>query len=241
PLAEHPRVSRKPLVLFDVDGTLLLTGGAGLRAFELAAERLFGSARWFAGIETAGGLDPLIFAEAALRAELADAEARHADFRTAYLELLPAELARGAEQVRALPGVLEAIRGLREDVPSTLGLLTGNYAPAIPIKLRSVGIDPAWFELVACGDDADTRPGLVPIAFAHCERLGDRAEASRTVIVGDTPKDVDCAHAHGCLAFAVATGKFSESELRDAGAEVVVPDLSDPTPLLDLVRELARR
>jgi phosphoglycolate phosphatase len=231
----------KPLVLFDVDGTLLLTGGAGLRAFQRAAERLFGNARWFDGIETAGGLDPLIFAEAALRAGIDEAAARHVEFRSAYLEILPDELTKGGAGVRALPGVLDAIAGLRRTIPSTIGLLTGNYAPAIPVKLRSVGIDPDWFELVASGDDADSRPGLVPIALAHCERLAGHALAQRTVIVGDTPKDVDCAHAHGCVAFAVATGKFSEEDLRAADADVVVRDLSDPSPLFELVADLARR
>lgn len=231
----------KPLVLFDVDGTLLLTGGAGLRAFERAAVELFGDSGWFVGIETAGGLDPSIFVEAASRRGLDEVETRQASFREAYLRILPDELAAGGEAVRALPGVLAALRRLRDDRVATLGLLTGNYAPAIPIKLGAVGIDPDWFDVTVSGDDASTRPGLVPVAVERHARRGATIERERILIVGDTPRDVHCARENGCRALAVATGKYPAEALRAAGADVVVADLSSPEPLFALVEELSNR
>jgi phosphoglycolate phosphatase len=231
----------KPLVLFDVDGTLLLTGGAGLRAFERAAVELFGDRGWFVGIETAGGLDPLIFAEAASRRGLGDVALRHREFREAYLRILPDELARGGETVRALPGVVDSLERLRAAGLATLGLLTGNYAPAIPIKLEAVGIDPGWFEVTVCGEDAPTRPALVPVAIERCALRGPRVEAERILVVGDTPKDVHCARENGARALGVATGKYSVEELRTAGADVAVEDLRDPGPLFDLLESLVGR
>lgn len=231
----------KPLVLFDVDGTLLLTGGAGLRAFERAAVELFGDEGWFVGIETAGGLDPLIFAEAATRRGLGDLAARHRAFREAYLRILPDELARGGASVRALPGVVASIERLRAEGRARLGLLTGNYEPAIAIKLGAVGIDPDWFEITVCGEDAPTRPALVPVAIERCARVGPRVAAERVLVVGDTPKDVHCAKENGARALGVATGKYSIDELRRAGADVAVADLGEPEPLFELVDSLVRR
>lgn len=229
----------RPLALFDVDGTLLLTGGAGLRTFERVALELFGDGAWFRGIETAGGLDPLIFAEAARRRGLIALDEPHAAFRSAYLRLLPEMLAAGAADVRALPGVRAALARLRNEGSAVLGLLTGNYAPAIPIKLGAVDIAHDWFDVTATGDDAATRPALVPVAIErYRRRFGEAIDPERIVVIGDTPRDVECAHANGCQAFAVATGKYSVDLLRAAGADVVVADLSDPTPLFALFERL---
>jgi phosphoglycolate phosphatase len=231
----------KALVLFDVDGTLLLTGGAGMRAMKAAAEELFGlSFRWD-GIVVAGHLDPLIFAEAAVLNGLGGDPIHHARFRRRYLEVLPGELSRSGEAVRAMPGVHASLAQLRADGAATLGLLTGNYAEAIPIKLAAVDIEPAWFEVTAFGDEADSRPDLVAVAMAKQERrTGAPVDPRRVVIVGDTPRDVECAHAHGCFAFAVATGSYSAEALAAAGADRVVGDLGDPTPLLETLENLRR-
>jgi phosphoglycolate phosphatase len=232
--------AEKPLVLFDVDGTLLLTGGAGMRAMKAAAAALFGETFRWDGIVVAGHLDPLIFAEAAALNRLDDAPSHHEAFRRRYLEVLPNELARHPERVRAMPGIRESLDELRADGVATLGLLTGNYAEAIPLKLSAIGLDPAWFEITAFGEEAATRRDLTALALAkYAERVGAPVDPHRVVIVGDTPRDVDCAHAHGCFAFAVATGGYDARALAEAGADLVVSNLADPTPLLDVVDRLS--
>ncbi|MGH7898713.1 MAG: HAD family hydrolase, partial [Candidatus Binatia bacterium] len=177
----------KPLVLFDIDGTLLLTGGAGMRAMKKAAAELFGESFHFDGIVVSGHLDPLIFAEAALLNGLDDDPAHHRRFRARYLELLPLELTTAPERVRCMPGIREALQTLRERQLATPGLLTGNYPEAIPLKLRAIGVEPAWFEITAFGDEASSRAELVELAISkYAASTGAAVDPRRVIIVGDT-------------------------------------------------------
>ncbi len=234
----------KVLLLFDVDGTLLLTGGAGLRAFDHVGRELFGEHFSWDGITTAGGLDPLLFAEAAALNGLDGDPQHHERFHAAYLERLTMELEVGRQGVRAMPGVIELIESVqrrwmaRGDVVP--GLLTGNYAASTPLKLAAVGLDAGVFEVQALGDEAPTRPDLVALAMTRFEqRFGAAIEPHCVVVIGDTPRDVECAKAHGCTAFTVATGRYDISTLRNAGADVAVEHLADPTPFWSLVNRLA--
>lgn len=230
----------KPLVLFDVDGTLMLSGGAGFRAMKAAAAELFGADFRWDGIVVSGHLDPLIFAEAAALNGLDDNPRHHESFRNRYLEGLRGELERNPAQVRIMPGIHEGISRLRTGGTATLGLLTGNYSEAIPLKLAAISLEPSWFEVTAFGDEAPSRRDLAGLAIAkYSRRLGSPVEPKRVVVVGDTPRDIDCAHAHGCFAFAVATGAYDTSELTEAGADLVVADLANPLPLLETVARLA--
>ena len=218
----------------------MLTGGAGMRAMRTAAVELFGVDFRWDGIVVSGHLDPLIFAEAAALNGLDDDPRHHESFRRRYLEGLRGELERSRAQVRIMPGIEEGISRLRDAGTATLGLLTGNYGEAIPLKLAAIGLQPSWFEITAFGDEAPSRRDLAALAIAKYSRtLGSPVEASRVVVVGDTPRDIDCAHAHGCFAFAVATGAYGTTELAEAGADLVVADLRDPSPLLEVVARLA--
>ena len=225
------------LLLFDIDGTLLLTRGASAHAMRAAGARVFGETFTFDGISFSGRLDPSIFAEAAAR-NAVDAEADHHDrFRETYLRELEAALSADTWQPHALPGVHELLGELRGRVargePITLGLLSGNYRAAAPKKLQSVGIDPDWFSLTAFGDDAATRPDLVALALDRYEAMaGAPLAPRRAIVLGDTPHDIDCARAHGCVAFAIATGRYTLDQLVEAGADIAVADLRDPSPLL---------
>ena len=231
---------RRTLLLFDIDGTLLLTDGAGMRAMAAAARRLFGEAFRWEGIAPGGSLDPLIFAEAAVLNGMGDAGDHHDRFREHYLEQLPVELAASGDRLRVMPGVpalLEALRRRRDERDDVvLGLLTGNYGRGATVKLEHVGIDPAWFTLTAFGDEAPTRPQLVAVAMRKYEaQTGEPADPRRVIVIGDTERDIDCARANGCVAFAVATGPTPIDSLRGARPDVLVPDLADPSPLLALL------
>lgn len=231
---------RRSLVLWDIDGTLLLTDGAGMRGMARAGRTLYGDSFSWDGVKASGRLDPLIFEDALARNGVSATPEAHQRFHDAYLPELADELVRVGDRARTMPGILKAIAHLRERSASrgdvVQGLVTGNYARAAPLKLRACGLDPEWFEIGAFGDEGRTRPDLVALARARCfERFGWRPAPERVIVVGDTPMDVECAHAHGCVAFAVATGLYGVEELRGCGADYVLEDLSDPAPLFDLL------
>jgi phosphoglycolate phosphatase-like HAD superfamily hydrolase len=231
------------LLLFDIDGTMLLTGGAGMRAMAQVARQMFGESFRWEGIDPGGHLDPLIYHEAAQLNGIDRAHEHHAAFHDLYIAELELELTRSRHAVRCLPGVAAVVDQLRhrarEQGDVVLGLVTGNYARAVPVKLASIGIDPRWFTVNAFGDEAPTRPQMVALAMRRFEQqVGAAAHGRRVVVIGDTPRDVACAHANGCLAFAVATGSYSVAQLEQAGADHAVPDLADPAPLLTLVDRL---
>lgn len=230
----------KVLLLFDVDGTLIKTGGAGMRAMKQVGRELFGDRFSFDGVQVSGHLDPLIFAEAAAINGLGDDPSHHEAFRDHYIPRLEAELEAHREHVQPAPGITQALAVLRQRLDErgdvVLGLLTGNYTRAVPIKLTAAGIDPMWFTITAFGDEASSRAGLVELAIhKYACNYQETVDPRRVIVIGDTPRDVACARAHGCVALAVATGPFGVEQLRDAGADVVVEDLSDPGPLLGVI------
>lgn len=219
------------LLLFDIDGTLLRVYGAGGRAMIRAGVEVFGERCVGARVDVGGALDPWIFAEIARHGGYeADAE-RHLAFRTAYARALDEELAAADTPARAMPGVLDLLARLRREGAAIVGMLTGNYPETGRRKLRQVGIDPDWFAPTAWGDQAPDRPGLVRVALAETPHIGARD----VIVIGDTPRDIHCAHANGARCLAVATGFHGVEELRAAGADRVLPDLGDPAALYELI------
>lgn len=219
-----------PLLLFDMDGTLLRTSGAGARAMERAGKHVWGEQFSLADINFGGSLDPVILRQATTSRKLHFDDDRHRHFRSTYSAELSIELAR-PESAAALPGVLTLLAHLREAACATIGLLTGNYEETGCQKLTAAGFDPRWFSPRIWGDAAPTRPGLVE----HALRLHPDVRPEAVIVVGDTPRDVECAKVNGCRVLGVATGASSKQELALAGADVVVDDLVDPTPLFDLI------
>ncbi len=223
------------LLLFDVDGTVLLSNGAGGRAMTRAGERLFGSSFTFE-VDTSGMLDPHIYRDLVTANPHLDMDAMHDMFRDTYVETLEAELKRPGSHAYALPGVEDLLATLETFENLTLGLLTGNYGAAAALKFRSAGLNADLFAITAFGDEAATRPGLVKVALQKYRGLKEeKLEPRQVVVIGDTPKDIDCARANGCVAFGVATGRYSADELRAAGADMVVESLLEPSPLLELL------
>lgn len=227
------RVKAK-LLLFDIDGTLLLTGGASKRAILGAGQKLFGDA-FNADLDMGGKLDTQIYKELGKLNPTLAMEHRQDEFRDAYLKLLEFEL-NWDNKAFIMPGIMELLETLRQRDQVTLGLLTGNYGPAAKAKLRAVDIAHDWFPITAFGDEAVTRPELVELAMKRYKDLkNETLQPKEVVVIGDTPKDVACAQAHGCVAFAVATGKWSVEELQATRADIVVDNLSDASKLLELL------
>lgn len=214
------------LLLFDIDGTLLLTQKAGIRAMGDAGRELFGQDFTYDGVEFSGRLDPLIWQDLAA-VNGVEHEAHHLSFRQTYARFLATRLADGS-CATALPGVLPLLEGLRDIDHVTLGLLTGNYPETGQLKLRSAGIDPEMFSVRAWGVDGTHRRHLPQIAMQrYVEKKGVSLPFESVVIIGDTPHDVDCGRAHSCRVLGVGTGAFAVEELIECGADLAVPDLSD--------------
>lgn len=224
----------RKLVLFDLDGTLLLTYGAGIRAMARAGQRLFGPHFNLEQINFAGSLDSHIYLEAAANHSIPDPMSHLERFVDAYEAELAVELAAGDSKL--MPGILPLLHKMREHPHMTLGLLTGNYERTGPLKLRAVGIEPGWFQIACYCDGAEDRPAMVRVGMEKWRTLrGLATEPADVVVVGDTPRDIHCAKTNGCIAFAVATGNYSVQDLKTAGADVAVEDLSDPAPLWELM------
>ncbi len=227
----------KKLVLFDIDGTILWTNGAGRRAIHAALSAEIGP---FSGhdVRFDGKTDPQIVRELLVAAGHPDPD--HAGRVDAvcrrYLTLLESELANGAEQPRVFPGVMELIDLLELRGDCLVGLLTGNLASGARLKLGAAGIDFARFQVGAFGSDAWERSALPPIAAERAEPLmGRRPAGDDVVIIGDTPNDMTCGRELGARAIGVATGSYTVQDLLDAGGEVAFEDLSEPTLVLQAI------
>ena len=227
---------RPALILFDIDGTLLLSGRAGLRAMKRAFAQTFGVADAFAGTLFAGRTDSFLVSYALNAAGLPDTPAQHLKFRDAYVPLLAEEIQHpGTGHKGLMPGARELIEALDEHSHLYLALLTGNYREAAEVKLQHFELL-HFFEWGAFSDDAADRNALVPIACRRAETYDVPLVAlDRVIVIGDTPFDIECARVAGAQSIAVATGGHSVDELRAAGADVVLRDLSDTNQVLALL------
>lgn len=226
------------LVLFDVDGTLCLTGGAGGRAMTIAFEEVFGVPDGFAGIPMPGRTDQIILADAIRRLARETDPALESRFRERYVFYLRQEIAKsGRGRNGVMPGIRELLEVLAARKDVTLGLVTGNYREGARIKLEHFGLW-QYFRCGSFGDDAAERNELVPIAVRRARECGVHdLPPDRVIVIGDTPLDVACARAAGARAIAVATGSSTVDELRHSGADVVFEDLSNAERVLRAIFE----
>jgi phosphoglycolate phosphatase-like HAD superfamily hydrolase len=231
------------LVLFDIDGTVLLSDGAGNRAVRRALVEVFGTS----GPEKlpfGGKTDPQIVRELLQHDGHAD---EHIDGHMGraidrYVELLNEELSAPGNKAYSLPGVVELLDALSARPDVIVGLLTGNVMAGARAKLAAVGIDPDRFEVGAYGSDHEARGELPAIARkrVHAAR-GQHITGEDIVIIGDTPADIDCGRSLGVRAIGVATGHYSVAELERCGAYAVFEDLADTAAVLATIFAPASR
>ena len=206
------------LVLFDIDGTLVDTGGAGMLALRKAARDLFGAEG--PELDLAGSTDSGIVRGMLEHFGEEVSDDRIEEFYGVYLGYLDAHLGGGEFPGRVLPGVMEILEAYRR-AGAVLGLLTGNIAKGAELKVRHYGMA-EYFGFGAYGDDHHDRNLLGPIALERARlATGGNFLATESLVIGDTPKDIACGRAIGATTVCVSTGAFSAKELRDHGADFV--------------------
>jgi phosphoglycolate phosphatase len=220
--------------LFDIDGTLLSSGGAGKAALEAALTQDFAIA--IRGqVPYSGRTDRAIIRELFHVHGIADTSANLERIVAGYLRRLPEYLQ--AHQGRVLPGIGELLESLRCRPDVALGLLTGNVRAGAKAKLGHFGLFDK-FAFGGFGDNHFDRDDVAREALAEVRRhVGAHVQSEQVWVIGDTPLDVRCARAIGARVAAVATGIHTLADLFDTGADLVLPNLADATPLLERLDE----
>jgi phosphoglycolate phosphatase len=225
-----PTPTQRIAILFDIDGTLLITGDAGAASWRLAFDELYGVPADIGEFTDAGMTDPEVGRktfEAVLHRDPDREEfARLLERRLHYLHQTVAE----SEGYRVLPGVEELLPRLLGD-GYLLGLVTGNVEAAAHIKLHRAQLN-RFFSFGGYGSDAAERGKLTRIALKRASLVyGEEISTEQALVVGDTPHDVEGAHAAGIACVGVGSHHFSVDELREAGADYAIPSLEQGLPL----------
>jgi phosphoglycolate phosphatase len=225
------------IVLFDIDGTLLRSGGVGRLSMERALTTVFGSPG-STDYHYDGKTDRQIVRDLMRREGFSDDEidAQMGELLGAYVSGLERELASGNRTVLVLDGVVELLDELDRQERVVLGLLTGNIQEGARAKLNAAGIDPARFRVNAFGSDNELRPELPAVAQRRArELLGRDIEGNRLVVIGDTPSDIQCGEAIGARAIGVATGRYSVEQLAKYEPYAVFESLADTQAVLSSI------
>jgi len=216
------------LLLFDIDGTLVTTDGAGRRALARALETVFGTTGRLADYDLRGKTDPRIVLDVlgAVGLDPVAVQDRLDDCFEAYVRALTEEIGDG-RRVSTLPGIADLTRHLDRQEAVVLGLVTGNIEEGARIKLTPTGLWPC-FRTGAFGSDHVDRRCLPSLAARRAQALTGHAFApSDVLVIGDTPWDIDCARAFGARAVAVATGLYSRTELATHAPDVLFDSFAE--------------
>ena len=221
------------IVLFDLDGTLVNTGGAGLRAFDRAMADEFDPGMNLHVLKPAGMTDPAIFREIYLhnRGHPPSADEENRLF-VRYLECLEEEV-RDSKDFRVLPGVVELLEDLSNRNGFLLGLGTGNLEAGARIKLERAGLN-KYFSFGGFGSDSSDRPELLKLAVERgiCLAGGD-PNPKAVIVVGDTPRDIVAGKSIGAMTLAVASGPYQKSELKACGPDLLVDSLLERRTIVE--------
>src|SRR3954470_23297978 len=217
--------TQKRLLLFDIDGTLINSGGAGVQALKSAFKERFGVADDLHDIEIAGMTDSGIVVSILNKHKIPATNENMSAFLDSYVHFLSLELPR--RKGKLLPGVLELLERLKSRPHVVLALLTGNIWRGARLKLEHYGV---WhfFEFGAFADDHHDRNQLGPLARARAqEKHGYEFQADQIDVIGDTPRDIACGKAFGARTIAIATGSWPRQDLASHHPDFLFDDLSN--------------
>ena len=225
------------IVLFDIDGTLLRSGGVGRISMERALTTVFGSVGK-SEYHYDGKTDRQIVRDLMRLEGFSDGEidTQMDTLLDEYVSKLTQELASGNRSVLLLDGVRELLDALDRQEKVVVGLLTGNIQQGAHAKLSAAGIDPSRFRVNAFGSDHEFRPELPAVAQRRAsELLGIDIKGNRLVVIGDTPADIQCGEAIGARAIGVATGRYSVEQLGAYQPYAVFESLADTEAVLNSI------
>jgi len=226
-------LASKRLYLFDIDGTLITSGGAGENSFRDAVIEVCGGDAALKGVNFAGNTDTGIAREVLLAAGMEPSQENIMALLDAYLGKLADRI--HLHQGKLLPGIIPLLERLKERPDCRLALLTGNLARGAEVKLSHYGV---WnyFAFGAYADDHHVRNELGPVAMARAlEDHGEEFTPDQIYVIGDTPRDIECGKAFGAVTVAVSTGKYSREELASHHPDILFDDLSDVDAVLALI------
>lgn len=226
----------RKLILFDIDGTLA-RGGPAKEAFSLAMMATFGSVGAIESYDFSGKTDPQIARDLLSATGIEDAviDAGLPALWDAYISELESHIM--ADPMKLLPGVGELVETLRLAGDVALGLVTGNIVRGARLKLGSVGLA-EYFQVGGYGSDHEVRDHLPGFAVDRAvDTWGITFSEESVVVIGDTPRDVQCGKHHGTRTVAVATGRFDEWQLKETGADAVFEDFSDVDRVVEVLLE----
>jgi len=230
-----PKPTDRRLFLFDIDGTLITSGGAGEGALKDAMKSRFGVEEDLEGIVLAGSTDARIAAELLGKAGIAHTPENAAALLDEYLHHLPRRLA--SHNGRILPGIVELLEALAARPDCVLALLTGNVVRGAEIKLTHFGV---WhhFEFGAFSDDHHDRNELGKFARARAtDRHGIEFPPEKIYVIGDTPRDIECGRAIGARTVAIATGIYGEEALAGHRPDFLFKDFSETESIIAALLE----
>ena len=221
------------ILLFDIDGTLIDSGGAGRRALVQSFREVCSIDNAMDGLPLAGKTDPLIIREAFENNGIRANNEIIARLKGSYIKHLKEQMAFTV--ISLMPGVGRLLEALSNNGHRHMGLLTGNMEEGARIKLEPLGILD-YFSFGAYGSDEEDRNRLLPHAQRrYAQATGSDVPASGFAVIGDTTRDVACAKPYGAMSIAVATGFHTMEQLRAAGPDVLLADLLDTEGFLKLV------
>jgi phosphoglycolate phosphatase len=224
---------QRPLaILFDIDSTLITSGGAGARSWRWAFNELYGIPADIGAYTDAGMTDPVVCRltfKSVIGREPSEEEI--ARVIAHYLQRLPIEI-ENSSGYKVLPGVVELLPKLTHE-GYLLGITSGAVEAAAHIKLSRADLN-KYFSFGGYGSDSSDRGELTQRALDRAAKIlgSEELDPQRVLVVGDTPSDIAAAHAVGAIGVGVATGHFSEDELRKSGADYVLQSLEEKLPLI---------
>ena len=221
------------ICLFDIDGTLLDSGGAGQRSILHMLEEEFQVSAPVEGIPTAGRTDHAIMVDLFKYFDIPNTSQNRKRFETAYLDLLTEKLKE--RKGRVLPGIKLILEALSKHAHVDLGLLTGNFEHGARKKLEHYDLN-HFFDFGAYGDHHSDRNDVAHEALKQIRKrhAPESVEATSVWVIGDTPSDIHCARAIGANVIAVATGVYPLEDLRDCEPDYLFAHFEEIEPLLSL-------
>ena len=226
-------ITAKRLYLFDIDGTLITSGGAGETSYREAVEEFCGTLAPLEGLNFAGNTDTGLARNILSAAGMEPSQENVVALLDSYLGKLAERIHR--HEGRLLPGIIALLDRMKERPDCVLALLTGNLAVGAEVKLTHYGV---WhyFGFGAYADDHHLRNELGPVAQARAlEEHGEEFPPDRIYVIGDTPRDIECGKAFGALTVGVATGKYSRAELASHDPDFLFDDFSDPDAVMEAI------